>query len=390
MHYPYASRTVLLPALILLVWAAAVWAVPNQISYQGRLLDASDQPVSDATYQLGFSIYSDSTGTTLLWSESAQVTTANGLFTHQLGSVQNLPDSLFASFPRLFLELTIAGETTGERVLLAATPYSRAAGGLRVNNDSDSLAIQTFSNSHQLSIYDTTGLQVVKLQGAAYGELSLSVDTSVTISLNAGLVDDSSVMLPDNAINAEEMFNEPGVSVYTNSSFTTLATGGMTDLIVLEMTVPEEGYIVLHGKCYAILSGTTGPNSAIIQIDQQSGGGTDFPYFSQVGLGGYVNTEPNYFPVYVTRSYFVEPGTYEFRMEGRAQDPLPAVAQSWDHVLTAVYYPTAYWAVKATTLQPGDFENAVPIMSDDPHNQGRQPVKYEVDLRELERRSSEK
>lgn len=381
----FVSRTLTVAVLVSVALVGLVWATPSQVSYQGRLLDAANQPVADGSYQLEFSLYSDSTTPDALWAESAQISTTDGLFTHRLGNNQPLPDTLFTSFPKLFLQVSISGETASERVPLSSTPYARAAGGLQVRGDSDSLAIRTYSASHRLSVFDTTGNETVRLQGAAYGELRLSVDTSVAISLNAGLANDSSVMLPDNAINSEEMLNEPGVTVYTGSTFKTLVTGGMTDLVVLEITVPEEGYVVLHGKCYAILSGTTGPNSAIVQIDLQPGGGTDFPYFTQVGLGGYVNTEPNYFPVYVTRTYFVEAGSYEFRMEGRAQNPLPAVAQTWDHVFTAVYYPTAYWVVKAMTSNPAGFETATPITSDDSHGQDRQPLKYEVDLRELEK-----
>jgi hypothetical protein len=384
MKHPPISKILITGAILAITFCLAA-AGPGQISYQGRLVDATGQPVADGTHQLVFGLYPDSTGAAFLWQEAAEVTTANGLFAHRLGSIQPIADTLFAAYPELFLQVTIAGEVAAERVLLTGAPFARVAGELATRDSADRPAVRTFANSHRLSVFDTTGIEAVRLQGTAYGELTLSADTGFAIRLSAGLPGDSSVMLPNNAINSKEMLNEPGVAVYTSSTFKTLVTGSMTDLLVLQMTVPEQGYIVLHGKCYVILSGTTGPNSAIIQIDIQPGGGTDFPYFTQAGLGGYVNTEPNYFPVYVTRTYFVEPGTYEFRMEGRAQNPLPAVVQTWDHILSAVYYPTAYYPVKALIGDPAGFERAIPITSEDPYDQGRQPIKYEVDLRELER-----
>jgi hypothetical protein len=135
------------------------------------------------------------------------------------------------------------------------------------------------------------------------------------------------------------------------------------------------------------LSGTTGPNQALVQIDENEGGGSSFPYYTVAGLGGYVNTEINYFPIYVTRIYFKQKGSYVFRMEGHAEFGPPALVQSWDHVFTAIYYPTSYDKVLTLTSDPSGFSGAVPIQMLDSSGRDRSGLYYQVDLRELEQKS---
>ena len=68
-------------------------AADKQISYQGKLATADGSAVADATYSLGFSLYTDSVGGSIVWAESADVVTTDGLFSYQIGSVNNLSSS---------------------------------------------------------------------------------------------------------------------------------------------------------------------------------------------------------------------------------------------------------------------------------------------------------
>lgn len=357
------------------VFAALLWmqppqtvqAAPNLISYQGRLADSSGVAVPDSSYWVVFGIYADSTGETSLWEESATITTRDGLFSHQIGSLTSLPRSIFQDNDRLYLQVTIEAETVVPRTRLSSVPYARTAANLSVTDTSGTLAIKTYADSHQVSIFGYEG--------------------DATLVLRGGVVGDEAAVLPDSSINSIEMLDEPGIAVETNSSLIPLPTGIMTDLVTVEITVPTGGYIVLHGKCYVLLSGTTGPNSAIVQIDENEGGSSQFPYYTQAGLGGYVNTSTNYFPVYVTRTYYKAAGSYTFRMEGRASNPLPAEAKTWDHILTVVFYPTSYEAVKQISSEPGDHPEAVPIIIDESANPGRSGTYYEMDLRYYEMKS---
>lgn len=87
---------VLTIALLGLLSAIAVAEVPQHISYQGRLTDATGAPL-DATASIVFTIYDSPTGSPGIWySGSQSVIVENGLFTYQLGSVNPLPDDIFA------------------------------------------------------------------------------------------------------------------------------------------------------------------------------------------------------------------------------------------------------------------------------------------------------
>ncbi len=344
-----------------------VQAAPNVISYQGRLTDSSGVAVPDSSYSVIFAIYADSTGGPVLWEEGSSIETHNGMFSHQLGSLVPLPRWLFQDNDRLYLQLIVVGETVIPRTRLSGVPYAKTAAGLRVTDANDSLAIRTFADSHQVSIFDHEGKAALILRGEAVGN--------------------KAVVLPDSSINAEEMLDEPGIAVEANASLIPLPTGSMADLVTIKITIPTDGYIVLHGKCYVLLSGTTGANTALVQVDEHEGGGSNYPYYTVAGLGGYVNTSTNYFPVYVTRTYYKTAGTYTFRMEGRASYPIPAEAKTWDHILTAVFYPTSYEAVKQISSEPGDHPEAIPIILDNSADPQRRGTYYEMDLRYYERQA---
>ncbi len=354
-------------AIFLMLIGQIVMGAPNLITYQGRLTDSAGVSVPDSSYNVTFAVYTDSTGGVLLWQESADVLTRDGLFSHVLGSVSSFPQSLFQDHDRLYLGISIEGETTLPRTRFTSVPYAQTAGNLNVKNANDSTVIKTFPESRRLAIYGFDGQASLTLQG--------------------GIVGDQAAVLPDSSINSMEILDEPGIAVEKNVALIPLATTAMTDLVTVDITIPNDGYIVLHGKCYVLLSGTTGANSAHVQIDANEGGSSLFPYYTVAGLGGYVNTATSYFPVYVTRTYFKSAGTYTFRMEGRAVDSSPAVAKTWDHILTAIYYPTGYGAVKSITAEPGDHPQAVPITVTDDPDHNRTGSYYEVDLRYYELKS---
>ncbi len=89
---------VLLSAVILST--AALAAVPGQISYQGTLTDAYGAAL-DTTISMTFNIYSDSTGTSSIWTETQMgVGVTDGIFNVLLGSVNPLSEAVFPGTPR--------------------------------------------------------------------------------------------------------------------------------------------------------------------------------------------------------------------------------------------------------------------------------------------------
>ncbi len=65
-------------------------ALTKQLSYQGRLQNASGQPVANGTYSVVFSIYNVSSGGSALWTETQNVSVESGGFSAYLGSVTPL------------------------------------------------------------------------------------------------------------------------------------------------------------------------------------------------------------------------------------------------------------------------------------------------------------
>jgi len=79
----------------LLVCRLAYADIPRQISFQGRLTDASGKFVPDGNYSLTFRIYTDSTSGSSKWSEGQLISVSKGLFNVILGTINSIPDSIF-------------------------------------------------------------------------------------------------------------------------------------------------------------------------------------------------------------------------------------------------------------------------------------------------------
>ncbi len=354
---------------MLLASVPAVSGPLTLISYQGRLMGNDGLPVSNGSHEVSFGLYADSLSGGPLWAESALVQTSSGLFSHLLGSVNPIPTELWLGRDAIFLELIIGSQPQSPRNRISAVPYAAVAGNLELEGDS--------------------GFTVLRTDGAFGGSLNLNTllgDTGIV--LHGGFTGDSAVVLPDSSVNSSETLDEAGFTYSVNSSSVELRTNEMTDLVVIGIEPPTDGYVILDGKCYVELYGTTGPNVALVQIDYQEGGPTEFPYYTLAGLSGYANSGSNYFPVYVTRAYWIEAGEqYEFRMEGRASYPAPAKATTWDHILRATFLPTGYGYTSKITSDPGDHPSPRLLDVFDPMNPDSDVKYYEIDLRYYEQRS---
>ena len=89
--------TLLLILLILFGFAQVIQSeVPRLINYQGKLTTPQGAPL-DTIVSMQFSIYPDSTGGTPLWTETQlSVRVDKGIFNTLLGSVTEIPDSVFS------------------------------------------------------------------------------------------------------------------------------------------------------------------------------------------------------------------------------------------------------------------------------------------------------
>jgi hypothetical protein len=82
-------------------------AIPQLLSYQGKLTDTLGAPVSDTTYNVDFRLYTVPSGGSPYWSETQTIRTRSGLFSTLLGSVTpigSVPDA-----GALYLGMAVAG-----------------------------------------------------------------------------------------------------------------------------------------------------------------------------------------------------------------------------------------------------------------------------------------
>lgn len=69
--------------------------VPQYLTEQGRLLDASNNPVSGSTTFI-FSLYTQASAGTAVWTETQAITLDSGFFSAQLGETTAIPPATFA------------------------------------------------------------------------------------------------------------------------------------------------------------------------------------------------------------------------------------------------------------------------------------------------------
>jgi len=173
--------------------------------------------------------------------------------------------------------------------------------------------------------------------------------------------------------------NPGGVFVLTLDS-----TAVMQDVQTVTITAPADGYIVVDGKCYAQFFGVISagePNTALVQIDADSGGDFVHPYVVEVGTWSHGSPNSEHFPVYVTRVFPVTAGTYTYRLEARRGSfsaITGSIARINNPIVTAVYYPTSYGMVSPfVAASQGDGGTIVIANSDAERNPWDvDPVRY--------------
>ena len=97
--------------LLLLVTSLALGqaSVPNLINFQGRLTDASGNPVADGAHTVNFTLWTLPAAGVNVWTENTSQTTSGGLFTHQLGSITAFSSTLFENNDSLYLQIVADG-----------------------------------------------------------------------------------------------------------------------------------------------------------------------------------------------------------------------------------------------------------------------------------------
>jgi subtilisin-like proprotein convertase family protein len=115
---------------LLLSLSSAAWAVPAQLTHQGRFVDSAGSPLTDDTTITFRLVDSDSGGTTL-WDEEQIVGLTNGFYSVVLGADEDgnpLETDVLEQWP-LWLEIQIAGKPAMvPRLSVGSAAYARVAG----------------------------------------------------------------------------------------------------------------------------------------------------------------------------------------------------------------------------------------------------------------------
>ena len=119
-------RTSFLALLCGLANAPSATAVPNGLTEQGRLLDASGTPVT-GDIQISFALYADSLGSAILWRETHTISLVDGFFTAELGAITPFPTAAFDGSVR-YLGVTVEDDEEMKPLqALSSVPYALRA-----------------------------------------------------------------------------------------------------------------------------------------------------------------------------------------------------------------------------------------------------------------------
>lgn len=281
-----------------------------------------------------------------------------------------------------------AGTTANFRIGTAGIAHGSPAGGTAWG-----LYGGLLDNNGTGATYAVFGTNQASGTGPAYSGYFEGGDFAITLVRTPG---SQGVQLPNDAIQASEILDEPGIASQRTSAavdFTSVSAITLIDLETVTIQIPTSGYIDLRASVYVWVGGAAGTAGLIdLQIDETAGGSVADPHRRVAGTLVKATASNEFHMVPLDRVYFKSAGTYTFRLEGgRNSITAGTTVHVFNRSLTAVFYPTSYGSVAATVQsgETGEFDEVTSI-SIDPADAGLasgtdavQTV-YQVDLRELE------
>ncbi|MCI0596313.1 MAG: hypothetical protein L0Z48_07195 [candidate division Zixibacteria bacterium] len=277
-------------------------------------------------------------------------------------------------------QVRIWGESYGEILLhdgdatndltVKLTANQTSGGELELNDTNGDLTIDLLGGISQISTYGSDGLEQFRLWGPSYGEILLhdadvtndltvrltangssggelelrSDNGTLAIDLHGGLTGDASVAVPVDAVNALEMFNEPGVASIASDANTPLG-GSPQNLLSRSITVPASGYVFAIGTAGVSVTHTNG----VLSNGQYGVSDVSATFPANQDVEVYVNPDAPSglygWPLTVHGLFSVSAGTHTFYFVGD-EDAGGHIAN--DLQLSLLYFPTAYGTVTPT------------------------------------------
>ncbi len=277
-------------AFVLAVTAHTVFAVPQQINYQGSLTNTVGLPL-DTTVSMTFNLYGISDGGVSFWSEThPAVNVVDGLFRVDLGSVSAMNDALFSSGDR-WLGITIGNNsemTPRQQFLSVATAFrvntiDAATGGYISGNVNiyGKASIGSFNSN------EGTGAFVVGANNHARGDYSV-----IGGGGNSSPVDSNSVSGPWGTISGGRHNTVVGLqgtiaggNTNTVSGTDATISGGSFNVASAYGTAVSGGLDNVASQSYATISGGIS-NRVSGQFATVSGGNTNIASNGFAAIGG--------------------------------------------------------------------------------------------------------
>ncbi len=273
--------TVVFSAIILasftLPHVFAATGINSQINFQGKLVDSSGLNVSNGSKTVVFTIYDRSSSGTALWTETQSVTTTDGIFNVQLGSVTPIPSTFNFNWDGLYLGIKVGSDSEmTPRIRLTAVPYAfnaQKVAGLTVTDQNGNA-----STSGTLKITNATTVSFGgNFTTTAGNDLTFTTSAATTLTLpTSGTL----ATLGGNETLTNKIIGTGGLT-FTGAT-TDITTGTNEDFIIspngtgrigLGTTTPI-GLLTLEGK-------VTG--KALMSINQLVNGNQDLFTASQAG-----------------------------------------------------------------------------------------------------------
>jgi hypothetical protein len=146
-------------------------AVPAPLTHQGRLLDATGQPVGSSQVFI-YKIYDAPTDGNVLWTETLTVALDQGYFSVQLGLMSPITDALLTGGDR-YLGIQVGADAElAPREQLTSVPYARVAG-------------EVCGDIHPTSV-SVGGAEVISAAGKWTGPAPLKVGDCKTVDSACG------------------------------------------------------------------------------------------------------------------------------------------------------------------------------------------------------------
>lgn len=328
--------TYTLIALGVILWPVnPVFSDSQDITYQGILTNSGGEPVIGPV-NLTFVLYDADVDGGILWQETINGVEIleSGSFSVVLGQSLPIPNNAFDEVAT-YLGVSVNGDTElSPRVEMTSSPYSFKVN--TINGAGGGNITSALSIDGSLIVNGTTTTNDLKIPTGAVDGYVLTSD----IDGNASWQQHGSV--------------SAGIA-HDNSSFIDidLVPNVMTDLAVVEITIPDDGYIVLKASCKVNFSSSSdGIASAIFQIDESQGGNISSNNWHWNHLDHIIMAGFYLHSVSFERVYQKSAGSYTFRLEGMVgpQSNINST-KARENILTAMYFPTSYGAVSATVDQ---------------------------------------